>query len=205
MADNEPVMTGSEPGSDLSDDRSEGEDMAAGRRTWEHREFRPMANTSGTASTSNTDATSAGSQTGVGQADVGTSYREAGSEAISDIGQAEAYLVNMKRVVADELDHDQFGRWTDHRLMRNGEDGDQQHRDQATRAIEQSLVLQAKVNDQYLTHIANLNAETIAERERTVRHGDIAANNMWQGDVTFDSLVEATVAATLAKLGKSTA
>lgn len=149
--------------------------------------------------TSKTDASSSGA--GTSMADVAAAYRSSGADVTSDIGQSEAYIVNLKRLVADELDHDQFVRANRERLIRNGEDSDQSHRDQATRAIEESLRLQSKLNDSYLTHIANLNAETVAERERTVRVGDVASNNMWTSDAAFDAIVEVTVAKVLTKLG----
>lgn len=164
-----------------------------------HWEGRPVMSDTNTESSSEVSGTSAGAGTSL--ADTAAAYRSSGAEVMSDIGQAEAYTVNLKRLVADELDHDQFVRANRERLIRNGEDTDQQHRDQATRAIEESLQLQKQLNEQYLSYIAGLNATAISERERTVRHGDIAANNMWQGDVTMDSIVEAAVVKALNKVG----
>ena len=80
--------------------------MATKKTTFSTTETRPPVGTrsnSGTAS--GTSASSAGSSTGLGQADVGAIYRSAGAETHSDIGQAEAYAINLKRLVADELDH----------------------------------------------------------------------------------------------------
>ena len=173
----------------------------ATKRTFSTTETRPVGTKSNSGTSSGTSASSAGSSTGLGQADAGATYRSSGSETQSDIGQAEAYAINLKRLVANELDHDQFGRWNDHRLTRNGEDADQQHRDQATRAIESSLQLQNKLNDQYLAYAAALQAAAISERERTVRIGDVASYQMWTSSGAFDAIVEVSVAKTLSKLG----
>jgi len=183
--------------------------MATKKTTFSTTETRPPVGTrsnSGTAS--GTSASSAGSSTGLGQADVGAIYRSAGAETQSDIGQAEAYAINLKRLVADELDHDQFVRANRERLIRNGEDQDQSHRDQATRLIEATLqavqanaALQAKLNEQYLAYTAALQATAISERERTVRIGDVASDQMWTSSGAFDAIVEVSVAKTLSKLG----
>jgi hypothetical protein len=163
------------------------------------KEFDPV----GTKTNADADVAAAGATTGTSQADVASAYRSAGAEVMSDIGQAEAYTVNMKRLVASELDHDQFIRANRERLIRNGEDDDQTLRNQGARSIEQSLQLQAKLNDQYLAYVAGLQATSISERERTVRVGDVANENMWSGNAAFDAIVETTVAKVLSKLGKA--
>jgi len=174
----------------------------ATKRTFTTTETRPPAGTrsnSGTAS--GTSASSAGSSTGLGQADAGATYRSSGAETVTDIGQAEAYITNLKRLVAAELDHDQFVRANRERLIRNGEDSDQQHRDQATRSIEASIQLQAKLNEQFLLYTAGLQAAAVSERERTVRIGDVASDQMWTSSGAFDAIVEVSVAKVLSKLG----
>lgn len=150
---------------------------------------------------SDTEVSQSGSGTGTTQADVASAYRVSGSETTADIGQAEAYIAQLKRLVAAELDHDQFFRANRERLTRNGEDADQAHRDQATRAIEMSLQLQNKLNEQYLGYSAALQATAISERERTVRVGDVANDHMWTSNAAFDAIVETTVAKVLSKLG----
>src|SRR5512139_227046 len=57
-------------------------------------------------SESSVNATQAGAGTGAAQAGAGAEYRSAGADATSDVGQAEAYLLNMKRLVANELNLD---------------------------------------------------------------------------------------------------
>jgi len=81
-----------------------------------------------TRSTSDTAETGAGA----GVTGVGAQYRSAGAETTSDIGQAEAYLLQLKRLVAGELDIDSQLRnlFTSQmeRSRRNAEDFDQQTR-----------------------------------------------------------------------------
>jgi len=176
--------------------------MPSKRTTFSTTETRPPVSTKSDSGTSSgTAASSAGSSTGLSQADVGATYRSSGAETQSDIGQAEAYAINLKRLVADELDHDQFVRANRERLIRNGEDSDQQHRDQATRSIESSIQLQAKLNEQFLLYTAGLQAAAISERERTVRIGDVASDQMWTSSGAFDAIVEVSVAKVLSKLG----
>src|SRR5512142_1730322 len=141
-------------------DTPEGVEVPTKRTSrWEGNQM-PDTNTE---SSSEVSGTSAGAGTSL--ADTAAAYRSSGAEVMSDIGQAEAYTVNLKRLVASEMDHDQFVRANRERLIRNGEDGDQQHRDQATRAIEESLQLQKQLNEQYLSLVAGYNATAIAERE----------------------------------------
>ena len=156
----------------------------------------PAANSS-----TDSDVASSGAASGTSQADTAATYRSSGSEVMSDIGQAEAYTINMKREVANELDHDQFVRANRERLIRNGEDRDQTGRNQGERAVEETLSLQARLNEQYLALMAQLNATSISERERTVRVGDLANDHMWTADSAFDAVVEVAVAKALAKLG----
>lgn len=119
-----------------------------------------------------------------------------GAETVVETGQPEAYSLNMKRLVANELDHDQVKRSVSERVMRNGEDGDQVRRTQTERIVEEAIQLQTKLNDQYLTHVAQLQATMISERERTVRVGDVASENMWTVDrAALEAIVAAAVAA----------
>jgi hypothetical protein len=84
-------------------------------------------------------AQATGAQTGQAQGGAGATYQTAGASTISDIGQDEAYLINMKRLVAGELDLDaalrQVVATSAARLARNSEDFDGQLRSFALNAV----------------------------------------------------------------------
>ena len=63
-------------------------------------------------SNTSSSASQAGTQTGQTQAEAGAGYRSGGAEVTSDIGQAEAYITQLKRLVAGELDHSEQMRST---------------------------------------------------------------------------------------------
>ena len=148
-----------------------------------------------------TAAQQAGAQTGQGQASTGAAYQSAGAETISDVGQAEAYLLNMKRLVANELNHDadlnQVLVTSAQRLARNAEDFDTQVRNLSLRALQlgqlslenavalanrvnnASVDLDTRIKQEAATHDKQINANTISERERTVRGGDAGDVIRW--------------------------
>lgn len=93
---------------------------------------------------------------GVGASGAGGTSDQAvtASENIADIGQAEAWMLNMKRTVANELDHDVASRDVQNRRTRNAED-----HDQGLRSEQLQSIIQAR------THQANLNAQVITARD----------------------------------------
>lgn len=95
--------------------------------------------TGGAQSGAGSAAQAAGAQTGQAQAGSGASYQSAGAEVTSDVGQAEAYLLNMKRLVGRELDTDAHLQaqltQLNNRLIRNAEDFDGQVRSVALQAL----------------------------------------------------------------------
>ena len=143
----------------------------------------------------------AGATVGGAAGEAGSVHRAAGAEVTSDIGQAEAYILNLKSLVDDTLDQRRFKNANDNRLLRNSEEGDETRRGQGVRSVEQALLLQSQMNGLHVTHVANLNASTISERERTIRVGDIASDNMWTVDrAALEAAAAAAVAALIAKI-----
>ena len=148
-----------------------------------------------TAAGSNTESGSAGRATGI----VG------GVDLAQDIGQAEAYTVNMKRLVAGELDFSEFMRTIaatdagrrssnaadhDDRRGRNGEDNDDER---------------AKLGNLALAN-AVYNSDQLAKiqlSERTVRHSDLAIDRQWNVNET-DALATALIAKVTEALGIKT-
>lgn len=174
---------------------------------------------------SGTGAESRGSQTGVGQADVAAGYRSAGAETTSDIGQAEAYGINMKKLVADELDHaanlrsiaaEAIGR-----RSRNAEDYDHALRQTAIQAVQNAVTLSNRVNNSSadmdlrvkslsIDHDSRVRALQEGELARTVRHSDLAIDRQWNIDEVAASIAknpvfqDAVAAAVVAALAVST-
>lgn len=127
-----------------------------------------------------------GAQSGAGQTDVASGYRSSGAEVTSDIGQSEAYILNMKKLVADELDHaanlravaaDSIGR-----RARNAEDFDQQLRNLAQQSLTNAVSLQSRVTQKSVDHDARLQHYAESEVARTVREGDLATDRQWNID-----------------------
>lgn len=156
------------------------------------------AEVKGTAdSASGTTATQAGSATGVGQTDVAAGYRSSGAEVTSDIAQAEAYIVNMKKLVADELDHaanlrsvaaEAIGR-----RSRNAEDYDQTLRSLAQQSLQNAVSLQNRVSNKSVDHDARLHNYSEGEISRTVRHSDLAIDRQWNVDEVAELVAKTPV------------
>lgn len=150
-------------------------------------------------------AQAAGAQTGQAQAGAGAAYQSAGAETISDVGQAEAYITNMKRLVARELDLDaQLQQILLAKAQReataNG-DFDGQLRQLAITSLTNTVALANRVNngaidldtrikqeavggdtrarDNAETHDKQMDANCVSERERTVRGGDAGDVIRW--------------------------
>jgi len=94
------------------------------------------------------DTASAGTATGSQQAEVGAGYRSAGAEVTSDIGQAEAYITQLKRLVAGELDYTAGLQSVALRALSS--------------AVERDSVLQSNLVG--LSNRQNQHAQTISER-----------------------------------------
>lgn len=150
-----------------------------------------------TASGSGVESGSAGRATGT----VG------GVDLAQDIGQAEAYTVNMKRLVAGELDFSEFMRTIaatdagrrsanaadqDDRRGRNGEDNDDERAKLGNLALANAVY-----NSDQLAKIQ------LSERERTVRHSDLAIDRQWNVNET-DALATALIAKVTEALGIKT-
>lgn len=153
--------------------------------------------TGGAQAGSGSAAQQAGTQTGQAQSGAGAAAQGAlgQTETVADVGQGEAYITNMKRLVGRELDTDahlqQILLANAQRIQRNAEDFDGQVRSIALQALtlgqtalQNAVALSNRVNNEAVsndvrardnsgTHDKNLDAVSISERERTVRNGDV--------------------------------
>jgi hypothetical protein len=176
----------------------------------------------------------AGAQTGAGQAGSGSGVQETGAgagttgagagaqgraaaaqaETGMDVGQAEAYVLNMKRLVAQELNTDAHLQAmltaTIQRLTRNAEDQDramgQFTNNMVTlgqTAIANAVALSNRVNNNAADSDKHLSSLNHSERERTIRDGDLLDVVREAGvsaDTTvFQDAIEAAVAKAVAK------
>lgn len=160
----------------------------------------------------NSQASQAGAQTGVGQTDAAAGHRSSGAETTSDIGQAESYTINLKKLTADELDHATNLRDAATRRIRNAEDHDQQLRNLAMQSIQNAVNLQNRVNTLSVDHDSRVRAFQEGEVSRTVRHSDLAIDRQWNIDEVaaliaknpiFQDAIAGTVAAAVAAAMKT--
>ena len=158
--------------------------------------------------------TSAGA--GTGRAGVGASYESAGADTTSDIGQAEGYIVNLKRLIENALSDDaalrQVINTSAQRLARNAEDHDQALRQVALAAVTSAVTLQSRMANNAVTHDEALHGVNHGERERSMRQGDITETireaQISDNPVMQDSVIAALaakVAERISKVGTSKA
>lgn len=150
------------------------------------------------------ETASAGTATGSQQAEVGAGYRSAGAEVTSDIGQAEAYITNMKRLVASELDFDSALRSVALQSIQGAVARDNLVQNNA-------LTLSNRVNNLSVDHDSRIRAFQEGEISRTVRHSDLAIDRQWNIDevaalvaktpVFQDAIAGAVAAAVAATVG----
>ena len=157
------------------------------------------AQTSGVQTGSAVGATQAGAQTGLGQVDIAGLQRAATTQAesVTDVGQGEAYLINMKKLVADELDHasnlrasaaDSVGR-----RARNAEDYDQTLRNLAQQSLQGAVNLQSRITNDSVDHKVRLQHYAESEVARTVRHSDLAIDRQWNVDEVAELVAKTPV------------
>jgi len=148
--------------------------------------------TGGAQSGAGSAAQAAGAQTGQAQAGSGAAYQSAGAEVTSDVGQAEAYITNMKRLVARELDSDAHLQAQlvaiNGRLLRNAEDFDGQVRQIALQnlqlgqqALANAVALANRVNN------ASVDLDTRIKQNAIDSDGRKAGNDE-QYDKAMDSV-----------------
>lgn len=146
-------------------------------------------------------ATQAAQQTGAGQTDVSAGYRSGGAEVTSDVGQAEAYLLNMKHRADQTMENDALLRQVAleglRRSNRNAEDFDQSLRTIATQSLQSAVSLQNRVSNKAADHDARLQHYAESEVSRTVREGDLATDREW--NVNETDALSANIIASLAK------
>jgi len=143
--------------------------------------------------------------TGANQAGVGASSQGAGADVGMDIGQTEAYTVNMKKLVADELDHAANLRSVAlealRRSQRNAEDYDQTLRNIATQSLQSAVTLQNRVSNgstdldtrikqNSVDHDGRVRGIVEGEVSRTVRHSDLAIDRQWNIDEVSASIAK---------------
>ena len=125
-------------------------------------------------------------QSGAGQTDVAAGYRSSGAEVTSDVGQAEAYIINMKKLVADELDHAANLRAaaadSNGRRGTAGSDFDAALRSIATQALQNAVQSSQRINADSIDHKVRLQHYAESEVARTVRHSDLAIDRQWNVD-----------------------
>jgi hypothetical protein len=150
-------------------------------------------------------AASAGATTGLSQTEAAAAYRSSGAETIADIGQSEAYMLNMKHRVATELA-------TNHRRERNAEDFDQAMRALTLDARQQSVMLMARLNALSIDHDNRLRAFKEREIALGVRTSGLEVDRWWNPDevaalvaktpVFLDTVAGAVAAAVAAAVSK---
>jgi hypothetical protein len=127
------------------------------------------------------------------------------SDHIADINAPEAYAVNMKRLVANELDfdqriraevldYDQRARALSERLLRNGENHDDFRQGLANQALANAVALANRVNMNSAENDNLLAKSALSERERTVRHSDLAIDRQWNIDEVSMAAISAAIA-----------
>lgn len=151
-------------------------------------------------------ATQTAAQTGAGQTDVGAAQR-AGTvqaESVTDVGQGEAYLVNMKRLVAGELSQDadlraiQTAYLT--RTLRNAEDFDQNLRATFLQITNNMVALanSQNTNSHDINNRSKVNAANHDQRVQVIAEEGISENPIFQDAITA-SVVKALERAGLVK------
>lgn len=146
-------------------------------------------------------ATQVGAQTGLGQTDVGAAQRSGTvqAESVTDVGQGEAWLTNMKRLVAGELSQDadiraiQTGLLT--RIVHNSENFDQQLRQITIQALQNAITQanSAVIDSADIRQRTRENARTSDGRLQIIAEAQISENPI------FQDAISAAVAKALAK------
>lgn len=140
-------------------------------------------------STSERDETGAGAQTtGVG-AGAQAGHAGAGAEVTSDIGQAEAYITNLKRVVENAITADQNLQTLNQSILAS-----------AQQAVQNAVTLQNRVSNLAIDRDQQAFSQWQAERERTVREGDLAIDRWWNIDEVSLASLSATIATVTANV-----
>jgi len=157
-------------------------------------------------------ATQAAQQTGAGQTDVSAGYRSGGAEVTSDVGQAEAYLLNMKHRVDQTLENDALLRQVAfeslRRSNRNAEDFDQTLRHLATQSLQSAVSLQNRVSNgstdldtrikqNAVDHDGRVRATTESDLSENIRVGKVADDRTW--NVNETDAISATLISAMVK------
>lgn len=166
-----------------------------------------------------TAADSAAAQTaasqGSGQADVGSSTRTSGTETVTDVAQAEAMILQMKRLIAAELDFDKIANSLTQRMASAAVSHDNQLNNIAMQAVQNAVSLSQRVANLAVDHDARL--RLLAERGLTDdgNSARIATDRMWNVDevaglvvknpVFQDAIAGAVAAGVAAGVGKTPA
>jgi hypothetical protein len=146
-------------------------------------------------------ASQAGAQTGLGQTDAAGGQRTSTTQAesVTDVGQGEAWLTNMKRLVAGELSQDadiravQTGLLT--RIVHNSENFDQQLRQITLQALQNAITQanSAVIDSADIRQRTRENARTSDGRLQIIAEAQLSENPI------FQDAISAAVAKALAK------
>ena len=127
-----------------------------------------------------------GSQTGAGQAGVGAAQQTAQAETGMDIGQAEAYTVNMKRLVSSEQDHDAIFRaalgslFT--RVVHNAHAIDNAVNNLTLQITQNAVSLSQRVTSESADHVTRLRHYSEGQISGNARHTELATDRIWNPD-----------------------
>ena len=153
-----------------------------------------------------------GSQTGAGQAGVGAAQQTAQAETGMDIGQAEAYTVNLKSLVDEHLTHSTNLRAVAleslRRSNRNAEDYDQTLRNLAQQSLQSAVTLQnriangstdldTRIKQNAVDHDGRVRVVSEVDLSENARVGKIASDRSW--NVNETDAISATLIAAMVK------
>ena len=144
----------------------------------------PDPETAGVASTESASTVSqAGAGAGGAQAGVGAEQRAAQTDVGMDIGQTEAYTLNLKTLVDDNQINAR-------RVHNNGADFDAALRNVSLQALQNAVQASQRINADSIDSKVRLQHYAESEVARTVRHSDLAIDRQWNIDEVSASVAK---------------
>lgn len=174
------------------------------------------AQTGGAQSGAGVGTQQAGAQTGAAQAGAGAAGQLAQEETVSDVGQGEAYILNMKRLVENALNMDEQLKQVLVRAAQRSANAEGDFDGQVRKlsldalvlgnqALANAVALAGKTNSDAQQHGKNIDSINQSERERTLRNGDmldvIREAGVSADTTVFQDAIEAAVVKALTKAG----
>lgn len=145
-------------------------------------------------------ASQAGTQTGQTQAEAGAGYRSVGAEVTSDIGQAEMYILNGKRLVAGELDHSEQLRQTSSQHFTDLNNIALQSLQNAVTLANRVANNAATHDEEQFSHRARVRSIQESDLSRNLRTGALADDRTW--NINEDSAFATIMAVKIAEILK---